>query len=179
MTDASENGDSAEQSAAATDKSPWQATIDDMNGMAGELEQEGWTVTAIAAENTAPNPPDVGDTDRYGFIHVIPDNAAESFSEVFERGHEEGGGFPEYEVYRSESGGRVFQVTVLYDEQTASVILLAGNYELQHAQELMETATEREELYTHVQTLDTTLLGSFRHEGWEIFFPNAEQRLGN
>lgn len=180
MTGSSENGNHAEQSQDATeaDKSAWQATIDDMNGMAAELEQEGWTATAIAAEDTAPNPPDVGDTDRYGFIHVIPDNDAEAFSETFERGHEEGGGFPEYEVYRSESSGRVFQVTVLYDEPAASVILLAGNYEPRHAQNLMEAAIEREELFTHVQTLDKTVLGSFRHEGWEIFFPNAEQRLG-
>lgn len=180
MTEFGENEDSAERMAASAeeDKSAWQATIDDMNGMAAELEQQGWTTTAIAAEDTAPNPPDAGDPDRYGFIHVIPDNDAQAFSEAFERGHEEGGGFPEYEVYRSESGGRVFQVTVLYDEPTASVILLAGNYELRHAQNLMEVAIEREELYTHVQTLDKTVLGSFQHEGWEIFFPHADQRLG-
>ncbi|UPM43617.1 DUF7529 family protein [Halocatena salina] len=177
MTESGEDGAHAEQSAATTEegKSAWQATIDDMNGMAAELEQEGWTATAIAADDTAPNPPEVGDTDRYGFIHVIADNDAEEFSETFERGHEEGGGFPEYEVYQSKSGGQIFQVTVLYDEATANVILLAGNYEPQHAQDLMQAATEREELYTHVQTLDKTVLGSFRHEGWEIFFPNVGQ----
>lgn len=180
MTEFGENEDQAERMAASAEegKSAWQATIDDMNGMASELQQQGWTTTAIAAEDTAPNPPDAGDSDRYGFVHVIPDNDAPAFTEAFERGHEEGGGFPEYEVYRSEASGRVFQVTVLYDEPTANVILLAANYELRHAQNLMQTAIEREELFTHVQTLDRTMLGSFRHEGWEIFFPNADQRAG-
>lgn len=154
-------------------RSAWEATLQDMHGMASELEEQGWEATPIGAEDTAPNPPDTGDADRYGFIHVIPDNRAEEFSETFERGHEEGGGFQEFEVYRSEVEGRVFQVTVLYDEPTAGVILLAGNYAMRHAQNLIQAAIERDEIYTHVQTLDRTALGSFRHESWEHFFPDT------
>lgn len=180
MSGFSENEDLAEEVAGSSEavSSAWEATLNDMHGMASELEEQGWEATAIGAEDTAPNPPDVGDPERYGFVHVIPDNRADEFSEVFERGHEEGGGFQEYEVYRSEVEGRVFQVTVLYDEPTAGVILLAGNYALRHAQDLIQAAIERGDIYTHVQTLDRTALGSFQHESWEHFFPNEAQQQG-
>jgi hypothetical protein len=156
----------------------WQATIDDMEGMAAQLDEKGWTTIAIAADDTIPTSPNAGETDQYGFDYVIPDNLASAFSETFNQGHEEGGGFDEYEVYRSEADGRVFQVTVFYDELTANTILLAGTYELMNAEDLMRTTIERNEIYTHVQAPDGTDLGSFRHEGWEHFFPNAKQRLG-
>lgn len=180
MTEIGEDENHADRIAASSEqaKNAWQATIEDMEEMAAELEEQGWSTIAIAAEDTAPNPPEAGDADRYGFIYVIADNVAEAFSDVFERGHEEGGAFQEYEVYKSELDGRVFQVTVFYDEPTASALLLAGTYELIHAEDLMRAALERDEMFTHVQTLDQTHLGSFRHEGWEHFFPNAKQRLG-
>lgn len=179
MPEIGENESHAEHIAASSEqaKNAWQATIEDMEEMAAELEEQGWSTTAIAAEDTAPNPPEAGDPDRYGFIYVIPDNLATEFSDVFERGHEEGGAFQEYEVYKSDLDGRIFQVTVFYDESTASAILIAGTYQLMNAKNLMRAALEHEEMFTHVQTLDQTLLGSFRHEGWEHFFPNAKQRL--
>lgn len=158
-------------------KNAWKATIQDMEGMAAELQEQGWQTTDLVADSTAPNPPSVGDSDRYGFIYVVADNLAAEFEPVFEEGHEQGGGFEQYEVYRSETSGRVFQVTVFYDEPTANAILLAGTYEIFQAQELMQAAFERNELFTYLQTLDGTVVGSFRHEGWEHFFPDAEQRL--
>ena len=180
MTEMGENESYAERFAGSSEqaKNAWEATIQDMKGMAAELEEGGWSTTAIAAVDTAPNSPEVGNPDRFGFVYVIPDNFADQFVDVFDRGHEEGGEFQEYEVYRSEVGEHVFQVTVLYDEPTANAILLAGSYELINAQDLMRAALDQGAMFTHVQTLDQTALGSFQHEGWEHFFPNARQRLG-
>jgi hypothetical protein len=66
---------------------------------------------------------------------------------------------------------------VLYDQATKQAILLAGNYELIHANPLIATAMKQGEMYTHVQLLDSTHLGSFRHEQWKPFFPDGDQRL--
>lgn len=181
MPETGENADHAERIAANSEaaKNAWQATLQDMEGMASELEEEGWTTTVLAADNTAPTISEAGDSDLYGLVSVIPDNFADEFTEAFEQGHEEGSGFEKYEVYRSETEGWAFQVTVFYDELTANAILLAANYQLMHAEGLMRAAMERGEMYTHIQTLDGTILGSFRHEAWENFFPNAKQRLSD
>lgn len=181
MPEIGESADHAERIAASSEatKNAWQATLEDMEGMAAELEEEGWTTTVLAADNTATTTSRTGDSELYGLVSVIPDNFADEFTEAFEQGHEEGGGFEEYEVYRSETDGWAFQVTVFYDELTGNAILLAANYQLVHAKNLMRAAIEREEMYTHIQTLDGTILGSFRHEAWENFFPNAKQRLND
>lgn len=164
--------DYAEQIAANADvhKNAWQQTIEDMEVLGEELEAEGWSVLTIGAGHVAPAKPDSGATDRYGLVHVIPGNKAEPFEEVVETGS-----FPQYQVFRKEMQGRVFQVTQLLDPESKQAILLAGTYELRHAPGMVKTALETEEMYTHVQTLDQTHLGSFRHEEVEKFFPNPER----
>ncbi|WP_254542956.1 DUF7529 family protein [Halomarina pelagica] len=170
-------------------KGAWEATIEEMRAIESELEAEGWDVTAVAAGHTAPTNPDAGESERFGLVHVVPDNHADDLREAFERGtgaspeSDDGevtelGGFGRYEVYRTEAGGSAFQVTVLYADEPKVAIVLAGGYELAFAQGMIRTAIERDEMYTHVQTLDKTPLGSFRHEEWELFFPEARQRFG-
>jgi hypothetical protein len=153
-------------------KSAWERTIDEMKAMAAELEADGWETTYVGAGHTAPESPRAEPEGRFGLTYVIPDNYADEFSAAFQAG-----GYEEYEVFRNESGGNVFQVTVMYDEETKQAILLAGSYELLHANPLIATAMKTGEMYTHVQLLDGSHLGSFRHENWEAFFPDADQRL--
>lgn len=151
-------------------KSAWQRTLEDMEAMAEEREEAGWDVVTVAAGHTAPEPPDSGDFDRYGLVYVVPDNEGEAFEDAFREG-----GFPTYEVYRQEVQGRAFLVTELLDPETETAILLAGGYELRHAGPLAAHAREEGEMYTHVQTLDQTVLGSFRHDDPDKFFPHAEK----
>ena len=153
-------------------KDAWEATIEEMKSMAAELEADGWDATYVGAGHTAPESPRVEPEGRFGLTYVIPNNYEEDFTSAFRAG-----GYTEYEVFRNEVAGTVFQVTVLYDEETNRAILLAGNYELMHANPLILTSMRQGETYTHVQLLDGTHLGSFRHEQWEPFFPNAEQRI--
>jgi hypothetical protein len=161
--------DYAERAAAHADihRDAWKRTLGEMEALADERRDDGWQVVTIAAGHTAPEPEDAGDTDRFGFVHVIPDNEAEPFQQAFERGE-----FPEYQVYRRRVEGRVFLVTELRDPDSETAILIAGNFELQHAPGLVRAAEREGELYTHVQTLDKTYLGSFRHDDWEKFFPD-------
>ncbi|WP_158058531.1 DUF7529 family protein [Halorussus halophilus] len=164
--------DYAEQIAANADvhKNAWQQTLDDMKALGEELESEGWDVQTIGAGHVAPTNPDAGGSDRFGLVYVIPDNMADEFEQAVETGS-----FPQYQVFRNEMQGRVFQVTKLLDPETEQAILLAGSYELRHAPGMVKTALERDEMYTHVQTLDQTHLGSFRHEDVETFFPNPQR----
>ena len=167
--------DYAEQIAASSDvhKGAWQRTIDDMQAMAGDLREEGWNVVTIGAGHTAPTNPDAGASDRWGFVHVIPDNDAEAFDEAVETGK-----FPEYRVFRNEMQGRVFMLTELRDSESETAILIAGNFEVRHAPGLVKTALKEDQIYTHVQTLDGTHLGSFRHDDVEKFFPDPHKYAG-
>lgn len=151
-------------------KNAWKQTLEDMTAIGEELESEGWETVTIAAGHTAPEHPDVGNTDRFGLSYVVPGNKAEAFTDAFEAGT-----FPQYKVYRQEVSGRVFMVTQLMDPDTKTAILIAGSFEIRHAPALVKTAIREEEMYTHVQKLDKTHLGSFRHDDYQRFFPNAEK----
>ncbi|EMA55056.1 MULTISPECIES: DUF7529 family protein [Halococcus] len=150
-------------------KDAWAATREDMDALAAEYDEEGWNTLTISAGDTAPEPPDAGDEDRFGLAHVIPDNRAEAFTEAHAAGE-----FPRYDVFRNEAAGRVFVVTVLLDPASETAILLAGTFERHLSAELAQAASEADEMYTHVQTLDGTQLGSFRHDDPEKFFPGAD-----
>lgn len=167
-----EEGSYAERIAANADaeKDAWGMTLEDMNAMADDLESEGWDVVTVPASHTAPENPDAGDTDRFGFVYVIPDNYAEDFSEAVEAGT-----FPKYQVFRKEVGSRVFQLTQFLDPDTETAILIAGSYEMMHAPPLVKTAMEEDEMFSHVQTLDGTVHGSFRHDDYTKFFPEPEK----
>lgn len=155
---------------ADTHKDAWSRTLGDMEAMAEELEEEGWDTLTIAAGHTAPNSPDAGDADRWGLVYVIPGNTAEAFSEAFEKG-----AFPQYQVFQQDVSGRVFMVTQLLDPDTETAIFIAGTYEMRHAPPLVKTAQREDEMYTHVQKLDKTRLGTFRHDDYEHFFPDPEK----
>lgn len=167
-----EGQDYAERIAASAEatKGAWQATIDDAEAMADELEAEGWETLLIPAGDTAPESPEIGDTDRFGLTHVIPDNKADDFEAAFEAGK-----FPKYEVYRAETAGRAFVVTVLLDPDSQTAILIMGSFELREAAGCVTAAKENDKMYTHVQTLDGTHLGSFRHDDYEKFFPDPQR----
>ena len=100
---------------------------------------------------------------------MIPDNRAEAFAEAHAAGE-----FPRYDVFRNEDDGWVFVVTVLLDPDSETAILIAGTYERHLSTDLARAAADADEMYTHVQTLDGTQLGSFRHDDPEKFFPGAD-----
>lgn len=151
-------------------KNAWTETIDEMKEMAAELEDDGWDAFYVAAGHTAPEGPDSGQAGRWGLVHVIPDNYADEFEAYFERGD-----YPKYDVFRTEVQGRTFLLTVLFDPDSESAILVAGQYQLMHAGPLVSKTKEEETVYTHVQTLDETHRGSFEHEEPSKFFPHYER----
>lgn len=158
---------------ASVTKEAWQATLDEMRALAEDLESEGWEALAIPAGHTAPENPRSSDRDRFGLTHVVPNDEAETFDRLFEAG-----AFPEYEVYRNDIEGREFVLTVLSDPRREVAILIAGSYELRNAGGCVSAALDAGKMYTHVQLLDGTHLGSFEHDEPKKFFPHAERIIG-
>lgn len=152
-------------------KNAWAQTLDDMKALASELREDGWdTVLTVPSLDTAPEPPEDGQAGRWGLVHVVPDNDADAIRDAVEAGE-----FPSFDLFRAEAEGRVFHVTQLLDPDTETAILVAANFERRVASGLVNTAMDNDELYTHLQTLDGTHLGTFKHDGYEKFFPNADR----
>ncbi|OTF12055.1 hypothetical protein [Halorubrum sp. SD612] len=147
-------------------KDAWRRTLQEMESIASELETEGWETVAIPVGHAAPEVPDVGEEGRFGFVHVIPGNYESAFREAFEAD-----GFERYDVFHRDIGGKVFFLLQLLDAPSRNAILLAAQYDNRHGQSLRPVTEEEGVVYTHVQKLDTTHLGSFRHDEPGKFFP--------
>jgi len=153
-------------------KAAWQGTLEDMEAMAEEREAEGWDTVTVTALDGAPKDSETDDRDRHGLVFVVPDNQAEDLEAAIDAGS-----FPRYDVYRAEQSGEVFLVVEYLDPDTETAVLVAGTFELRYAAGTVAEAREEGETYTHYQTLDTTPVGSFRHDGAdavEKFVPHAD-----
>jgi len=159
MFDATDNGTS--------DPGAWERTVTEMRELAADREAEGWETVTVRAGDTAPEPPDAGESDRFGFVYTVPGSAADSFRAVYEAGE-----FDSYTVYRRQAGDTLFLVTEVVDTDAERAVFLAGAVDLGVAGDLREAAVEAGELHSHVQLLDWTHLGSFRHDDPAAFFPS-------
>jgi len=166
--------DVVEQETAFADvySNAWSETLDDAQRMAEGREAEGWETLVLPAGDTAPEPPGDGPEGRYGLVYVVPGNRGETFTEMHTYAS-----FPAYDVFRATVHGQVFIVTELLDPDQEVAVYVAGNYELRVADRLVQTAAEEGRMYTHLQKLDGTVLGSFEHEDWRKFFPNPDSFL--
>ncbi|WP_255169679.1 DUF7529 family protein [Natrononativus amylolyticus] len=151
-------------------KTAWKQTIEEMANLASSLEADGWDVCEIPAGHTSAETRTQGDSDRFGLVYVIPGNKVEPFEKAFVEG-----GFPQYRVFKRDLTGRTYLLTQLLEPSNGRAILLAGNVSMYDLATLVDVAVEEDEMYTHVQTLDTTHMGSFRHDSYEHFFPNPER----
>lgn len=156
-------------------KSAWQATLHDLDAIAEEHEADGWDVVKIASQDVAAEARDTNNVEgRFGLSFVIPDNYADAFRAAFEAGT-----FPQYEVYRGETSGRVFLIVEYLDPDTQTAIVVAGNFWRRDANLMLEDAVDADKMYTHYHVLDGTHLGSFEHEEVEKFFPEAPRVHGD
>lgn len=147
-------------------KEAWSRTNEEMEAIAEQRREDGWNVVSLPAAHTSPVSKSQGKDDRFGLVHVIPNNHVESFSEAFEQGE-----FPKYEAYRNEIDGFVYLVTELIDPESETIILVASQYDLQLTRGMVTTARNEGALYSHFKTIDGTVLGSVRHEKVEPLVP--------
>jgi hypothetical protein len=172
MVNAGEDTESIERTAGHADllRDGWKRTLEDMEQMAEEREEEGWEVLTIAAGDTAPEVPEVRDDDRFGIVYVIPGNKVDRFQEFYRET-----GFGDYHVYQAEVSGQRFAVTELMDPHTDRVMFVAGQYAVGDAEPVARIAAEEGKVVSIIQQLDGTLLGTFKHDEVTAFFPEAER----
>jgi hypothetical protein len=164
--------DEYDRLSASTDvhKNAWSRTLDDMRALADERRDDGWEVVTVHAGDTSPAAADADVTDTHGLTYVVGAGDADAFRDAFEQGE-----FPEYDVYRQDVDGRVFVVTELRDPDSETIILVAGNFWRHQAGPMVQQAKATGKMYTHVRKLDKTHLGSFEHDGYQKFFPEADR----
>ncbi len=144
----------------------WQQTLDEMAALADERASAGWETLCVTAADTAPVPPEEGSSERFGLVYTVSESVADEFPPIHERG------FDAYEVYRRRLGQTTYLVTELQNTDSQEVVFIAGAVDMTVADELLLAAGRRGELYTHLQTLDWTHLGSVRHDEPALFFPS-------
>lgn len=148
-------------------KEAWKRTNEDMAAIAERRREAGWDVVTIPALHTSPVSRDMGDDpERFGLVHVVPDNAADEFRAAYAAGE-----FPEYLVYRETVGNAVFLVTELQDPGTRTVIAVAAHYDAGRAEGMIRSAVAEGVINTYVRTIDGSELGSFDHGTYRPFLP--------
>lgn len=110
-----------------------------------------------------------GSDDRFGLVHVIPDNHADAVTDAFEPGE-----FTRFKAYRNEVDGDAFLATELLDPKRELALVVASSYDLRRADPMLQSARDEGALYTHAKTLDGTHLGSVRHAEWEPLVPASD-----
>lgn len=144
----------------------WGRTLSTATEMAESMASDGWDVTTVRAAHVAPEPPTAGENDRFGFVYVAPgDVAADVESAIAD------GSFDAYEVFNRQLGNDLFTITKITDTDRKVAVLLVGGVDVTRASGLVAAVRERGEMYSHVQTLDGTHLGSFYHDDPAPFFP--------
>jgi len=99
---------------------------------------------------------DMGDDETFGLVHVLPNNYVDEFTAAFDSDE-----FTEYLAYGTAVDGFMFVVTEFIDPETERSILLPSRYDMALADGMVSSATDEGVLYTHVQTIDGTILGTF------------------
>uniref|UniRef100_UPI003133B19B DUF7529 family protein n=1 Tax=Natronococcus wangiae TaxID=3068275 RepID=UPI003133B19B len=69
----------------------------------------------------------------------------------------------------------MYLATEFIDPSSDRSILIAGRYDLTLADGMITSAEDEGVLYTHVKTIDGTVLGSFEHEEYEPLIPGPKR----
>ena len=146
----------------------WERTLEEMWALEEDLQDDGWDTVVTAAGHTGPVAPSHG-KGYWGLVHIVPDSDAEAIGEAVEAGE-----FPSYDVYRTEVEGRVFGVTVLMDPDAERAVLVANQFELREAGQLVEHTHEAGHVNSVFRYLDGTVVAQVRHDDPEKFFPRYE-----
>ncbi|MFC4544300.1 hypothetical protein ACFO5R_20430 [Halosolutus amylolyticus] len=148
----------------------WKRTLEDMEAIAESRRDDGWEVVTIMAAHTDTVSRDMGEEDTFGLMHVVPNNYVDRFTDVYDSDE-----FTEYLAYGTDVNGFMFVVTELIDPPAERSILIASRYDMTRAEGMINAAEDAGVLYTHLKTIDGTIIGSFEHEEYEplISRPNA------
>jgi len=148
------------------EKTGWAATLEEQELVADERREAGWEVLAVQAGDTAPEPPDAGDTDRFGLVYVIPGDEADELAALLE-----GTEIDEFEAYRRTVGTTCFLLTELRDTGSRRCVLVAGAYDVGDAEALADHAAAVGHLFSRFRRLDGSIVATVRHDACEKLLP--------
>jgi len=149
-------------------KNAWERTLEDLRATEAEFADEGWDVIATAAGHTGPVAPD-HDKGYWGLSHVLPKSDASAVERALD-----GAAFPAYDVYRNTVQGRVFAVIAYLDPDAETAVLVASNFRLGDATDLVAHAHEVGHVNSVLRRLDGTVIAEIRHDEPEKFFPRYD-----
>lgn len=146
----------------------WEEFMDDIRGVAGEYETEGWNPLVLTSGDVTPvskAPP------LRGLDVLIP---GETFATI--RGWIEGDGreFERTEVFRQESHGVVFLLLALFDDPTDTAIFVPLYYHSGAAEEMIESVERHGSIFVSLRELSGEESIAFEHESPSLFLPTGK-----
>lgn len=157
------------QQLSSAQKTAWEQTLKEMEALAEGRREDGWDVRTFFTIHTDTVSRDMGDHDDFGLFHILPDNQADDFNEWFDA--EE---FSEYLAYGSSVEGNMFVAIEFIDADTERSTMLACRYDMTRAEGLMASVQAEGVLYSHVKTIDGTMLGRFTYEEYAPLLERPE-----
>lgn len=144
----------------------WEEFMDDVRGLAGEHEAEGWDPLVLTPGDVTPvakAPP------LRGLDVLIP---GETFTSVRGWVEDEGRKFERTEVYRQESHGVVFLLLALFDDPTNTAIFVPLYYHTGAAEEMIESVEQHGSIFISLRELSNDESIAFEHDSPSLFLPD-------
>ena len=140
----------------------WATTLEEMEVMADDRRSDGWEVRTVMAAHTDTVTRDMREHDRFGLTHIIPNNHVDAFRDFWDPDE-----FTEYLIYANAVHGFMYTVIELIDPVDERSIFLATRYDMTMAKGMVDNAKEEGVLYSHVKSIDGTILASIPYEEFE------------
>ncbi|MFC7071943.1 hypothetical protein ACFQJ7_03515 [Halovenus rubra] len=140
----------------------WQAVLEEMEVLATDRKNDGWETHTVIAAHTDAVSKDMGQHDRFGLHHIVPNNHADVISDIYDESE-----FSEFLAYGKPIESFVFLVTEFIDPDRQRSIFVACSYDPTRGKGMVENGEEYGCLNTYFKTIDGTILGKFTHERWE------------
>lgn len=148
----------------------WEQTLEEAQLLADERREAGWEATVVMAAHTDTVSKDMNDHDRFGLMHVVPNNYVDRFTDLYDPD-----AFTEYLVYGTTVDGVMYVAIELIDADGERSIVVPASYDMTMAHGMTESAAEEGVLPSYFKTIDGEILGRFDHEAIEplVTPPNA------
>ena len=148
----------------------WERTLEEAQMLVDERREDGWDATYVMAAHTDTVSRDMNDHDRFGLMHVLPNNYADAFLEAYDSD-----AFTQFRVFGTSVNGMMFVIIELIDPAADRAIVVPCSYDMTMGQGMSESAADEGVLRSYFKTIDGEILGRFDHEEIEplVTPPNA------
>lgn len=137
----------------------WSTVLEEAQTVADERREDGWEADVVLTAHTDTVSKDMREHDRFGLMHVVPDNYADTFTETYDEDE-----FTEFLAYGTSVQGVMYVIIDLIDPERERSLLVPCEYDMTVADGMVNSALDEEALYSYFRTIDGTILGTFRYE---------------